>query len=449
MFNLPIIPEYIIVHLGSPDSNARNIRVNFVEYIKNVASGELYPNWPLEALRANILAIVSFALNRIYNEWYRSRGYSFDITSSSQYDQSFEEGRQFFERIYILVDELFNDYIVRSGQVQPLFSSYCDGKVSTCQGMSQWGSVSFANQGLDALSILKKYYGNDIQIISDNKVSPIMDSYPGRELALGDAGDEVYFLKVQLNRISQNYPAIPTILNDSIYFDIELENAIKVFQRSFSLSETGKVNSSTWYKIKYYYNAVKKISNLYSEGIKKDEVVLQIPSVLKQGDTGDFITELHYYLNVIACYDNNLIYNYLVGKVYNQSTKENVFSFQRRYRLKETGEVDRTTWNMIISVYKSYIKTIPVRCRYSLNDFFPGRYLTLGISGEDVLNLQRILYVICEATHEIPGVIVSGEYDSLTEKSIRFLQDKLGLDSNGVVTAETWSKIVDYQKNLF
>ena len=180
MYNLPYIPEYIIVHLGNPSSNDKNLRVRFVEYIKNVASGEIYPNWPDAAIRANVYAIISFALNRYYNEWYRSRGYNFDITSSSQYDQSFSEDRQFFERIYVIVDEIFNSYIVRSGQVQPLFATYCDGKVSTCNGLSQWGTVSLANQGNGALKKMKNYYGKDIRIVSNVDVLDNFESW--REL---------------------------------------------------------------------------------------------------------------------------------------------------------------------------------------------------------------------------------------------------------------------------
>ena len=446
MYKYPVIPESIVVHLGSPSSNARNIRVNFIEYIKNVASGELYPNWPNEALRANILAIISFTLNRVYNEWYRSQGYSFDITSTSQYDQSFSEDRQFFERIYVLVDELFDSYLVRNGQIQPLFASYCDGKNTTCSGLSQWGSVTLANQGYNALQILKKYYGNDIMIVSDVRSSVLSDSFVGGVLALGDAGDMVRFLKIWLNRIGQNYPAIPLISKDTIYYDVELENAVKVFQSTFSLPVTGKVDLATWYKIKYYYNAVKKIASLSTEGIKQDEIVLQYPEMLKLGDKGSYMKDIHYYFQVISCFDNQFMD--VEGDTFTDRTEENVITFQRKYSLPVTGEIDYYTWNKLKEVYKSYIESVPLKCRYSLNEFFSGRYLSLGMSGEDVLNLQNFLYVICQSTHEIPGVVVSREFDSLTEQSVRFLQKKFGLVENGVVSADTWRVIVDYEKSL-
>lgn len=448
MYKLPIIPEEIIIHLGSPSSNARNIRVNFVEYIKNVASGELYPNWPKEALKANILAIISFTLNRIYNEWYPSQGYNFDITSSSQYDQSFAENRQFFESIYVLVDEIFNSYIVRSGQVQPLFASYCDGKNTTCSGLSQWGSVYLANQGNNALSILKHYYGNNIQIVEEAPVAPNIESFSS-ELSIGDAGDAVRILKRQLNRIGQNYPAIPAILFYTVYFDVSLEEAVKVFQNVFSLPVTGKVDRATWYKIKYYYNAVKKISNLYSEGLSYEEVSLKYPSILKVGNQGKYILDLHYYLAVIACFDDSIPSVELNDEEYTFETYSNVLAFQEKYQLEQTGEVDSITWNKILEVYSYYIQMIPNRCQYTFDEFFSGRYLSLGMQGEDVLHLQQLLYLICESTHEIPGVVISGEYDGLTEKSVRSLQRKFGLEDSGVVTATTWKNIVEYEKTLF
>ena len=445
MYRYPIIPESIVVHLGNPDSNARNIRVNFVEYIKNVASGELYPNWPEKALRANILAIISFALNRVYTEWYRARGYNFDITSSSAADQSFQEGRQFFDRIYVIVDEIFNNYIVRDGQVQPLFASYCDGRNTTCSGLSQWGSVTDANNGLDPLAILKKYYGNNIKIVT-GEVEPLRNSFPGKNLVLGDALDDIRLLKIELNRIGQNYPAIPSIINDTIFYDKELEDAVKVFQKTFSLPVTGEVNSATWYKIKYYYNAVKKISSIYSEGVKLSEVELKYPKELKIGSSGIGVVELNYYMNAIACYDDSFVM--LDGDTFSKETENNIKTFQRKYGLVVNGEVDVTTWNRIREVYMSYIKTVPKNCMYNLNEFYSGRYMSIGMSGEDVLNLQKFLYLICESTHEIPGVKVNKEYDSLTEQSIKYLQKKFNLNVTGVVNATTWKAIIEYQKKI-
>ena len=230
----PIIPTDIVVHLGAPDEAAKNITVPFQEYIKNVASGEIYPNWPLDSLKSNILAQISFALNRIYNEWYRSKGYDFDITSSPIYDQSFGENRQFFERTSQVVDDLFNDYIVKNEQVQPLFAQYCDGRVTTCEGLSQWGTVSLANQGKSPIEILRYYYGDDIKLIYNAPVEANIMTYPGFPVELGTAGDFVRMIKIQLNRISENYPAIPKITDDNAYFNVETENSVRKFQEIFA-----------------------------------------------------------------------------------------------------------------------------------------------------------------------------------------------------------------------
>ena len=299
MIRVPVIPTYIVVHLGEPDEAAKNVTVTFSEYIKNVATGEIYPNWPLDSIKANVLAQISFALNRVYNEWYRSQGYNFDITSSPKYDQSFVENRQFFERISQVVDDLFNDYIVKEGQVQPLFAQYCDGRVTKCEGLSQWGTVSLANQGKSPLDILKYYYGDNINLIFDAPVDSNILTYPGFPVELGTSGDFVRMIKIQLNRIGQNYPAIPVIRDDSVYFTVETENAVRKFQEIFSLPVTGIVDKSTWYKIKYLYNAVKKISDIYSEGISIDEASLVYNQRLVFGDEGFYVRALNYY------YQNN------------------------------------------------------------------------------------------------------------------------------------------------
>ena len=208
----PYIPETITVHLGRPnDPSAENVTVSFRDYIKNVASSELYPTWPDAALRANILAIISFTLNRIFTEWYPSQGYDFDITNSLQYDQSFHKGRDIYEPIAQIVDEIFNEYISRQGSVEPLFAVYCDGKdVADCGGLTQWGTVDLANQGLGAYDILTRFYGDDIDIVSAD-IRENEPSYPGRPLELGDGGNDVVRIRRELNRISRNYPAIPKI----------------------------------------------------------------------------------------------------------------------------------------------------------------------------------------------------------------------------------------------
>lgn len=445
MIRYPIIPEFITVHLGGPDEAARNIEIPFTEYIKNVASGEIYPTWPESAIKANIYAIISFTLNRIYNEWYRSRGYNFDITNSSMYDQSFEEDRQFFENIYNIVNEIFTNYIVRDTGIQPLFATYCDGRKTKCNGLSQWGSFELANKGYTPIEILKYYYGNNIEI-KNAKIGKNIKSYPGYKLELGDAGDDIKLIKKQINRIGRNYPSIPTIIKDNVYFDIELYNSLIKFQEIFNLKPTGIIDEETWYRIKYLYNAVKNISDLYAEGITIEDAELEYPAILELGVKGKYIRDLNYYLNVIAYFYPDVPFTKLEGEEFNKTLENAVISFQNRFNLEPTGKVDRKVWKIIREAYKETINNVPKKYLVYINEFFPGRYLSRGMEGEDVINLQRFLYMICENNHEIPGVIVNGKYDSLTEKSIKYIQEKTNLNVNGVTTAATWYNIVEMSK---
>lgn len=439
----PIIPTNIIVHLGEPDEAAKNISVPFDEYIKNVATGEIYPNWPLDSIKANVLAQISFALNRVYNEWYRSKGYDFDITSSPAYDQSFVENRQFFERVSQVVDDLFNDYIVKDQQVQPLFARYCDGREVKCDGLSQWGTVDLANQGLSPIQILKYYYGDNISIIFNAPVEANILSYPGFDVGLGSAGDFVRLIKIQLNRIGQNYPAIPVIKDDSVYFTVDTEEAVRKFQEIFDLKETGIVDKSTWYKIKYLYNAVKNISDLYSEGISLKEAELIFTRKLQLGDTGEYLRALNYSLNTIAYFDPDLPFLNLKGNQFTENTKEAVIAFQDKYGLAADGVVDANTWKALREAYSQTLKNIPKEYLVNLNEFFPGIYLSRGMTGDDVINLQEFLYIICDASHSIPGVVVNGEFDALTEQSVRSIQRRVGIRENGVVGPGTWYQIVE------
>ena len=230
MAELPVIPETVTVHLGAPDAPAENVTVNFSDYIKNVASSEIYPTWPENALRANIYAQISFALNRIYTEYYRARGYDFDITNSTAIDQSFVYGRDIFDNVSEIVDEIFNDYIARQGFIEPLYALYCDGVRTTCPGLSQWGSVDLAEQGYIPYDILRYYYGNDINIIQNAPVENVSESYPEVPLRLGSAGNAVRTVQTRLNRMSVNYPAIPKISSPDGIFGTETEDAVLEFQ---------------------------------------------------------------------------------------------------------------------------------------------------------------------------------------------------------------------------
>ncbi len=441
----PIVPNNITVHLGKPDENVRNITVPFVNYISNVASSELYPTWPRNSLIANIYAIISFTMNRVYNEWYRSKGYNFDITSSPIYDQTFIENRSTYENINNIVEEIFNNYIVKSGQIQPYFARYCDGRKTQCDGLSQWGSVSLANQGRDALSILKYYYGNDINIKYDAPVGDVLEGYPGYEIKLGNAGNPVLLIQRDLKRIRMNYPAIPDIKTDLGIYDEETVNAVRKFQEIFNLPVTGVVDKATWYKIKYIYTSVKKLSDLYSEGLSEEEATFLYEDEINYGDTGIEVEYIHYYLDAIAFLDPD-IPRLPTNSIYNDNSRTMVEAFQKKYKLPVTGVFTYQDWKVLKDVYNSILKSFPREYQDYINELYPDYFLMKGSTGDDVKRFQKFLLEICKFDHSIPGVRVNGIFDDLTEKSVLKLQKDYGFDVNGVVGPLLWRKVVELSK---
>ena len=255
-----VVPEYVIVHDGAPsDRTAQNYWVRYTDYIKNVASSEIYSTWPESAIYANVLAIMSFTLNRVYTEWYRNQGYNFTITSSTAYDQKWIYGRNTYQNINRIVDSIFTNYVSRPGIRQPLFTSYCDGQRVTCSGLSQWGSKYLGDQSYTAIQILRYYYGNDIYINTADIISGVPSSYPGYDLTIGSSGDKVRQLQQQLNRIAQNYPAIPKVTADGIYGSATAA-AVRSFQNIFGLPATGVTDFPTWYAISRVYVGVTRIA---------------------------------------------------------------------------------------------------------------------------------------------------------------------------------------------
>lgn len=258
-----VIPEFVIVHDGPPgDANAADYYVRYRDYIKNVASSEIYSTWPDSTLRANILAIMSFTLNRVYTEWYRNKGYGFTITTSTAYDQKFVYGRNIFQSISDVVDEMFENYLSRPNVKQPILTQYCDGQRVTCSNwLSQWGSKYLGDQGYETIEILRYYYGDNMYINSAQEISGIPASWPRYNLEVGSTGDKVRQIQEQLARISQAYPAIPIVTPDGIY-GAATRAAVEKFQSVFGLPVTGVVDYRTWYKISEIYVAVTRIAEL-------------------------------------------------------------------------------------------------------------------------------------------------------------------------------------------
>lgn len=345
----PFVPQRITVHLGPPNADAANVTVDFVDYVKNVASSEIYPTWEESALRANILAIVSFALNRVYTEFYRSRGYDFDITNSTAYDQFFVYGRSYFTNISRLAEELFNDYLRRPGFVEPLAAKFCNGTTATCDGLSQWGSQRLAQQGYNSVQILRSYYG-DVEIVQNAPIQNYTTSYPGTPIRRGSIGPNVLVIQTELNRISQNYPAIPKVSPVDGIFGAQTEAAVRKFQEVFNLTADGIVGQSTWYALIRLYTAVTNLSELQSQGQTFFNILWVTGSPIQQGDRGIRVEQLQYMLKVLSAYIPE-IPTVTVDGIFGPATRNAVLAAQRRFDLPETGVVNDATWQEIYNQF--------------------------------------------------------------------------------------------------
>jgi len=354
----PYIPKTITVHTGPANQWAENVTVSFPDYIKNVASSEIYPTWPEAALRANILAQISFALNRVYTEYYPSRGYDFDITASTMNDQKFIKGRSIFDNVARLVDELFTTYIRRTGFVEPLSSRFCNGTTVTCDGLSQWGSEALARQGRTTMEILRHYYGSNIELVSNAPIRDIAYSYPGYPLQNGSSGNYVTVLQVMLNRIGQNYPAIPRVNPVDGIFGAQTEASVKRFQSIFNLTPDGIVGQATWYKLVFLYVGVTDLSELVSEG--QPFTAVQAPAsgvTLQEGSSGLAVSALQYFISIVAQF-NSGIPGLTIDGIFGPKTTQAVNAVQAQFGLPVTGIVNRTTWQRLYDEYLGISRSV-------------------------------------------------------------------------------------------
>ena len=413
---LPAIPQRITVHLGYPSSYAANVTVPFIDYVKNVASSEIYPTWDESALQANILAIVSFALNRVYTEFYRSRGYDFDITSSTAIDQAFVNGRSYFDTISRQVDTLFNDYLRRPGFVEPLAAKFCNGTTVTCEGLSQWGSQNLAEQGLNSTQILRNYYGN-VEIVNDAPIRGITSSYPGTPLRRGSSGPSVVVVQVELNRIAQNYPAIPKLANVDGIYGSRTEASVRKFQELFNLTPDGIVGKATWYALVRLYTAVTNLSELRSQGQQFYAINWEYPDPIQEGNTGDKVRHLQYMLSVLSAYIQN-IPSVTIDGVFGPATRDAVIAAQRWFGLPETGQVDDRTWDEIYDQFAGIENT-------SLRDgeVFPAIRPTNGTRQAAVPAMagnNRMRYAQSTTLTQFPGEDLRlGRQDPVVQEVIR------------------------------
>ena len=432
---IPYIPETITVHLGPPDSGAENVTVSFADYVKNVVSSEIFPTWEPSALRANALAIISFALNRVYTEYYRSRGYAFDITSSTAIDQKFINGRNIYENISELVDDLFTDYLRRQGFVEPLAAKFCDGVRVTCTGLSQWGSQELAQNGANSIQILQAYYGQDIELVTGAPVQNAQESYPGAPLRQGNIGSNVSFIQVALNRISQNYPAIPKIPVDAV-FGTATDAAVRAFQSIFSLTVDSIVGRATWYTIVMLYTAVLKLGELQSLGQTFYGYSWEYPEQILPGEQGAKVTHLQYMLSVVSQF-NSAVQEPPVSGVFGDTTTQAVTTFQRAYGLPETGTVDRTTWDSIYSQFAGIETTV-----FGNEALFPFTRPPMAVTEAD---LQEQLIAAAAAFPELDAPKKTRKLDAQTKKSLAVFQRLTGSAPTGTPDAQSASDLAGMQ----
>lgn len=445
------IPEFITVHLGRPTDWAQNVTVKFVDYIKNVASHEIYATWPEESLKANIYAQITFALNRVYTEWYRNKGYSFQITNSTAYDQYYVRGGNVFENISKIVDGIFNEYFSLVNSVAPYFTQYCNGTTSKCKGLSQWGTVDLAKQGKKALEILQYYYGTDKILKRTPIIRGLVESYPGTALRVGSRNSNVTIIQQQLNRVSRNYPAIPKVNPVDGIFGRQTENSVKTFQRVFNLVVDGIVGRATWYKLSAIYTAVTKlaeldqepVSSIYIDDLKYADFDGSPPEIrIEYGEASAGVKEFQYYLNEIA-----LAYGLSVNPIngiYDEETKITLLEFFKEFDIKGSEGIDSEVWK---AVYDAFLELDKV---YSVEDLtdYPGYVLRSGFSNRDVRRLQTMLSKISEVYKEIPLINADGVFGGKTQNAVLKFQGFFGLNKTGRVDINTWRNIVLVYLNL-
>ena len=432
-----IVPEFITVHLGRPTASAQNVTVSFIDYIKNVASSEIYPTWPEASLRANILAQISLALNRIYTEWYPSRGYRFDITNSTAFDQYFVYGRNVFDSVSSITEELFNTYIRKPGRKEPYYAEYCNGTTVTCPGMSQWGTVSLANNGYTPRQILQFYYG-PVDLVTTDNIQSVSDSYPGSPLRPGSRGSDVQTIQMQLDRIAINYPNIPAVFPDGIYGP-DTQAAVRAFQSVARLGADGIVGEATWHAISYYYVAVKRLSELSSEGERPSYTDYSYPGVLRSGSRGTDVQTLQFFLNYLAVYNRNIPSVTVDGR-FGAGTQNAVRAFQSYYGLSPDGIVGEKTWEELVNQYRG-ARNVDVPKGSADTRPYPGTILRYGSRGSDVTYVQNLLHYLQNTFPILPDPAADGVYGAITQSGVIAFQRLFGLSADGLVGRLTWERL--------
>lgn len=423
-----VVPKKITVHLARPAVSAANVTVSFQDYIANVASSEVYPTWPEQALRANILAQISLALNRIWTEWYPSRGYSFNITNSPGVDQAYVRGRTVFAVMERLTAELFNTYVRRTGDTEPYYTEYCDGKSVTCPGMKQWGTVERAKEGKSALEILRYYYGSRVQLVTTNNIASIPQSYPGSPLRRGSTGRSVEQVQFWLSSLAQFDSDLPSVRVDGS-FGAATERAVKAFQKSEGLTQDGVVGQTTW-------------QELYAEWVnaQSDAGGTAYPgTALRTGSRGNAVRLVQFWLR-LAAENYTGLSNVTVDGSFGSGTASAVRAFQRLFGLTADGVVGAGTWAKLNEVGLAVANNLVGQ------NIQPGQFVTTlreGSTGTPVRALQYNLRLLAAYYRDVPTVTVDGTFGAATRRAVIAWQEHAGLTVDGVVGRLTWQSIYD------
>ena len=399
--------------------------------------------WPEQALRANIHCQISLALNRIYTEWYPSKGYAFNITNSTSYDQYYVHGRTVFDVMVRITDDIFNTYLRKRGTVNPYYSEYCDGKSVTCPGLKQWGTVKLAEQGRSALQILRYYYGSSIEIVRCRNIQSIPQSYPGTPLRQGSRGAAVFTLQRQLNRITKDYPFLGKLTVDGV-FGSRMAATVRAFQKQFNLTADGVVGRQTWYKISYIYVSVKDLAELTSEGETASGTLSNGTwngTVLRTGSTGSAVEQAQFWLNTLAQYES-AIPSVTVDGVYGTATANAVRAFQRRYGLTVDGVVGQATWTEL------YDEFLSIQSDNGTPNAYPGTPLREGSSGQNVRLVQFWLKIARTVYKDLASLTVDGKFGAGTAAAVRRFQRYFDLTSDGVVGRTTWNKLYEVYNDI-
>ena len=399
--------------------------------------------WPEQALRANIHCQISLALNRIYTEWYPSKGYTFNITNSTSYDQYYVHGRTVFDVMVRITDDIFNTYLRKHGTVNPYYSEYCDGKSVTCPGLKQWGTVKLAEQGRSALQILRYYYGSSIEIVRCRNIQSIPQSYPGTPLRQGSRGAAVFTLQRQLNRITKDYPFLGKLTVDGV-FGSRMAATVRAFQKQFNLTADGVVGRQTWYKISYIYVSVKDLAELTSEGETASGTLSNGTwngTVLRTGSTGSAVEQVQFWLNTLAQYES-AIPSVTVDGVYGTATANAVRAFQRRYGLTVDGVVGQATWTEL------YDEFLSIQSDNGTPNAYPGTPLREGSSGQNVRLVQFWLKIARTVYKDLASLNVDGKFGAGTAAAVRRFQRYFDLTSDGVVGRTTWNKLYEVYNDI-